>query len=143
MTGCLFDFVLVPVGGTDLLNSLDSVCFHVIVPFFSMADFLVCNTVYKIRIKDILLSLIYPVCYLGMIMILSYSGVRWKDSLTGQPAAAPYPFLDYNTNTWFSKGDYIGVFYWIIILIIAFLGIGFAYKLFQYIIKRKHIHIFR
>ncbi len=143
MTGCLFDFILVPVGGTDLLNSLDSVSFHVIVPFFSMADFLVCNTVYKIRIKDILLSLIYPICYLAFIMTLSYSGVRWVDTMTQGVAYAPYPFLDYHANTWFGKGEYIGVFYWVIILLAAFLALGFAYRLCQYVIKRKHIHIFR
>lgn len=143
MTGCLFDFVLVPVGGTDLLNSIDSVCFHVIVPFFSMVDFLVCNTVYKIRIKDILASLLYPICYLGMIMAMSYSGIRWEDTLTGGVAYAPYPFLDYHANTWFHQGQYIGVFYWVIILIAAFLALGFLYRLLQYIIKKKHIHIFR
>ena len=139
ITGCLFDFVLAPVGGMDLLASLDSVCFHVIVPFFSIIDFLVCNITYKIRWKDVFLSLVYPILYLIMIMILSYNGVRWDDGTT----FAPYPFLDYNASTWFSKGEYLGVFYWIIILIIVFFLVASFYKLFQYLVNKKHLHIFR
>lgn len=139
MTGCLFDFVLVPVGGIELLNSYTSVSFHVIIPFLSMVDFILTNTVYKIRVLDILLSLVYPIVYLAMIMAMSYSGIRWDDGTT----AAPYPFLDYRECTWFSKGAYIGVFYWIWILLAVFLLLGFFYRFLQYKAKGKHWHLFR
>ena len=139
MTGCLFDFVLVPVGGIALLDSYTSVSFHVIIPFLSMIDFILTNTVYKIRILDIFLSLAYPILYLGMIMAMSYSGIRWDNGTT----AAPYPFLDYLENTWVGKGTYIGVFYWIWILLAIFLAFGFCYRFLQYRTKRKHYHLFR
>ena len=140
ITGFLFDFILVPVGGISLLSSLDSVCFHVIVPFFSVVDFLLTNTVYKIRLKDLFLSLIYPVVYLIYVMILSYCfGVRWDKGVN----YAPYPFLDYHANTWFGKGEYFGVFYWIIILVAIFFAVAYLFKLFQYIVKKKHLHLFR
>lgn len=145
MTGCLFDFVLVPVGGIRLLDEYTSVGFHVIVPFLSMVDFILTNTVYKIRILDILLSLVYPICYLGMIVALSYSGVRWIDSTTGNVAGAPYPFLDYLENGWLDldKGPYMGVFYWIWILLAVFLLLGFFYRFLQYVAKGRHYHLFR
>lgn len=140
ITGFLFDFIMTPVAGIELLATLDSVCFHVIVPFFSVIDFLVTNTVYKIRIKDLFISLIYPLCYFAYVMILSYVfNVRWDDGAS----YAPYPFLDYHANTWFGKGDYIGVFYWIIILIAIFFAVAYLFKLFQCIVKKKHIHLFR
>lgn len=139
ITGCLFDFVLAPIGGMELLNSMDSIAFHVVVPLFSIVDFLLCNITYKIRWRDVLLSLLYPSLYLVMIMILSYNGVRWDNGST----YAPYPFLDYHANTWFSKGEYIGVFYWVIILIAVFFLVALSYKFFQYLVKKKHLHIFR
>lgn len=139
MTGCLFDFVLVPVGGIALLESYTSVSFHVIIPFLSIIDFILTNTVYRIRIVDILLSLAYPILYLVMILVMSYSGIRWDDNTT----AAPYPFLDYLENTWFGKGTYIGVFYWIVILLAIFLVLGFFYRFLQKKAKGRHFHLFR
>lgn len=140
ITGFLFDFIMTPVAGISLLSSLDSVCFHVIVPFFSLIDFLVTNTVYKIRLKDLFLSLVYPLCYFAYVMTLSYGfNVRWDDGVS----YAPYPFLDYHANTWFGKGDYIGVFYWFIILVAIFFAVAYLFKLFQYVVKKKHLHIFR
>lgn len=136
ITGVVFNLLLVPAGGLDLLHSFQSVCFHIIVPVLSIIDFIIFNTTFKIRVSDIMLSIIYPLVYFGYVMILSYSGVRWSNG-----AYAPYPFIDYHENTWFGMGERtFGVFYWLIIIIAIYIGLGFLFKLFQYLIKKKHLH---
>lgn len=66
-------------------------------------------------------------------MILSTANVRFVDG-----AKVPYFFLDYEKYGWFEIGDgNIGVFYWVIIILIIVYLIGISINFLHQFIQKK------
>lgn len=136
ITGFIYCCILVPVGGIELFDTYTEISFHLIVPVLAIIDFVVNNEYFKITVKDIFLSTLFPILYFIYVMILSYSGFTWLGFYTPL-VNAPYPFLDYKENTWFGYGKQtFGVFYWINILVVIYIAVGLIYKLVQYYVKK-------
>lgn len=129
LTFLVFLLILAPTmpGGiiqAYLINDAGSLCVHFITPLLAIIDFLIFDYDYKSKDIHILYSIIPPICYVILIIVLSKLGMRWGTM------SAPYNFLNYRAETgWFGYNPAIrsweslgiGVFYMIIILIIIFL----------------------
>lgn len=118
LTFVVFSLLLMPyiimMGQSSYLLSVSNFFAHNLVPILAIADWLLFDYEYKTTNKTFLLGTIMPLYYLAFALICSAMGVTFGES--GQ--IAPYFFLDYQANGWFSIGDgKFGVVYWIIILV--------------------------
>ncbi|MEG1527561.1 MAG: hypothetical protein RR248_02445 [Clostridia bacterium] len=122
---CLLMPSLINAGMADYLIRPANLCCHNLVPILALVDFLVFDHVYISKKFSFLQGVILPLIYLPFILICSVSGIDF-----GNGAIVPYFFLDYVTNGWFKIGDgKLGVFYWIIILVIIVIGLAYLLML--------------
>ena len=96
---------------------------HYITPILAIIDFALFDTAWKNRWINSFYAAIMPFYYLIFALICSFSGVIFSSG-----EKVPYFFLNYDKLTWFqftSKGP--GVFWWIIILTVFDIGMGFGF----------------
>lgn len=135
LTGIVFCFVLAPTMGLAAWN-LANILTHVIVPIASVADFLVVSKIFNIKKKDSLYVVIPPLLY-AIYAEIGYV-LNWKFTKT---LNYPYFFLN-----WGSKAGafgisnelpFIGVVWWILILLIFLILVALLYLKIANIIKKK------
>lgn len=116
ITFLVFFFMLAPAMSLNYLLGFSNLSVHVMVPIFSICSFYFCD--YKIKFKKFtfLYSLIYPFIYFIFIILCTLKGVKFGPTQD----FVPYFFLNYEKYGWFSFSNGLGVFYWVIILLIAF-----------------------
>lgn len=126
LTGVVYCFLLVPTMTEDPW-CISSILTHVIVPLFAVIDFFVYDVVFSYKYKHSLWTLIPPLYY------LVFAGIGYIINLDfGLGVNYPYFFLDWGAPVGFfgiSKDlpHYIGMFYWLILLLGIVLGFGNLY----------------
>ena len=136
LTGAVFTFVLAPTMGAEAWNGAN-ILTHVIVPISAIADFFVVGINTEYRKIDILYVTIPPLLY------AIYAGIGyacdWKFSKT---ANYPYFFLNWGSEAgafgFSSKLPFIGVVWWILLLLGVLIGIGFLYVFITKKLREKY-----
>ena len=137
LTGAVFTVVLAPTMGADAWN-MANLLTHVIVPVSAIADFFVTGINTKYRKIDILYVVIPPLLY------AVYAGIGyacdWKFSKT---ANYPYFFLNWGSKAgafgFSSELPFIGVVWWILLLLGLLIGVGFLYVFIAKKLREKFI----
>ncbi len=137
LTGVVFSFVLAPTMGSAAWVFYN-VLTHVVVPLCAVIDFFVVsiNTVY--RKIDVLFVMIPPLLY------AIYAGIGyvagWKFTKTDN---YPYFFLNWGSEAgafgFSSKLPFMGVIWWIILLLGFIVGVGFLYIFIAKKLRNKFI----
>ena len=134
ITFLVFFTMLAPLLGVDYLLSFNNFSLHAIVPILAIVDFFIFNTDIELSIPKSLLGTAMPIYYVIFVYIGVPLGFEYMEGLK-----FPYFFLNYEKNGWFNiSKDGIGVFYWIIILMIGIIGLCLLFYLFMRI-RKKHI----
>jgi len=121
LTFLVFSLLLIPLVPPGYLTSKSNIFLHNLAPLLALADFLLCDTAYRSTRRHTWLGLILPGAYLIEALALSFAGVRFSGKLV------PYFFLDYQELGWLRiSAEGIGVVYWVLLLNLALLGIGFG-----------------
>lgn len=119
------------------LSSINNIALHYLVPIIAIVDFVIFD--YKLETKKLsfLFACIPPLYYLAFAEIISVTrviesnGEQWF----------PYFFLDYVTYGWFNiSSNGIGVFYWIIIIILFICGMGIGYIKIKNMRRHRLLH---
>lgn len=107
-----FSLLLLPRMSRDYLTSPDNLLVHFIVPLLACADFVLTSGPPHGARRSLLQGLLLPALYFLFSIALSLSGVRFAGG------SAPYFFLDFQANGWFSAGGgKLGVFWWFFLLL--------------------------
>ena len=106
-------FFFIPTFITMVLNISDplviaSYIFSSVLSFIAFTlDFVINDYSFTTRRYHIYLLFIIPIIYIGIIVILSFGfNIYWPLYLSGnilKDSCAPYPFLNYEINTWFNN----------------------------------------
>ncbi|MCH5156823.1 MAG: Pr6Pr family membrane protein [Clostridiales bacterium] len=134
LTGVVYCSMLAPFLG-DQAYSLSNTLLHVIVPIASVADFLVYDSV-QYRKWECVTATIPPFYYLGFAGV-GYA-LNWQ-FLDGHNY--PYFFLDWGSPAgafgFASESPYMGVFYYVLILLAFVIGVGALYIFLAKLLYRK------
>ena len=141
LTGLVFCFVLAPTMGVEAWG-IANVLTHVIVPVMSIVDFFVVGINSNYKKTDVFYVIIPPLLY------AIYAGIgyalNWKFTPTTN---YPYFFLNWGSKAkafgFSSELPFIGVVYWIILLLLFIIAIGFLYLYVIRLIDRIRIPIFK
>ena len=128
LTGMVYCFLLAPTAGEEFDTwSIHNVLTHIVVPLFSIIDLFVEKYNLKIKNKNVFLVILPPLYYFIISLICYFNNVEF---IEGQNY--PYFFLNHSSPAkvfGFSNVPiYMGSFYWIVILLIFILSMGFLYK---------------
>lgn len=138
LTGVVFCVMLAPLLGKDAY-ALNNTLTHVVVPAVAVADFFVSAYPAKFKKWHCLLVTVPPFYYLGFAGI-GYA-LNWD---FGNGVNYPYFFLNWGNPAGvvgFSKEfPYIGVLYYILILLVFVVGVGALYMWIASVIRRKTTH---
>ena len=138
LTFIVFGIILTPILVVDNLSkvvlSYSSIVMHQIIPIVAILDFLLDDENQLLKYRYAPITLAFPLYYFVFTLIVSKLGVTYPSYENGQTVEAkfPYFFLDYEDNTWFkiipsnNIDDFkIGVFYWLVIILIILISISF------------------
>ena len=129
ITFLVFAFMLAPTLQKDYLFSFRNYSLHFIVPILAILDFFIFNDDIKLTKLNCLWGTAMPIYYVIFFLINIPLGTRY---LYGD--CAPYFFLNYEKLTWFSITDNgLGVFYWILILTVAIIGLCYLFYLLMWL----------
>ena len=137
LTGAVYCFVLAPTAN-NVAWSIQNVLTHVIVPISAIADFFVVCNVIKYRKKDIIYVIIPPLLY-AVYASIGYA-LNWN---FGLGTNYPYFFLNWGSKAgafgFSNKLPYIGVMWWILLLLGSLIGVGYLYNYINNKIRNKLI----
>ena len=134
ITFLVFFTLLAPLMGISYLLSFNNFSLHAIVPILAMVDFFLFDTDIKITPLKSLTGCIMPLYYVAFVYIGVPLGFQYAENLK-----FPYFFLNYEKYTWFNiTKEGLGVFYWIIILMICICGLCLLFYLFMRL-RQKHM----
>ena len=136
LTGLVFTFMLAPTLGSQAWN-LANILTHVIVPVSAVFDFFVVGISMIFKKKDVIYVIIPPLLY------AIYAGIGYKlDWKFTTEYNYPYFFLNWGSKAgafgFSSELPYIGVMYWIILLLLLLIGLGFLYLKIINVFKKKY-----
>lgn len=107
-----FSLLLLPLMDKAYLLSPDNLLVHNLVPLLACLDYALFAQAPPFGKRGIFLGLALPLLYLVFAIILIEGGTRFHGG------SAPYFFMDYKQNGWFSAGDgKLGAFWWMLILL--------------------------
>lgn len=130
ITFIVFVTLLAPLVGINYFFSYSNFSLHIIVPILAIFDFFMFDTNIKVKRISFLAGIIMPVYYFFFFLIGRATGFTY---LNGD--IAPYFFLNYEKNGWFTiSSNGLGVFYWVIILLAFAAGLSL---LFLFLIKLR------
>ena len=139
ITGLVFCSVLAPTmesGAWKMTNVLT----HVVVPLSAIIDFFVVGIYTKYRRIDILYVVIPPILYL-IYACIGYVA-DWKFTNTTN---YPYFFLNWGSKAgafgFSSKLPYIGVVWWILLLLGLVIGLGYLYLFIINKLRKKYVEL--
>ena len=148
LTGIVYCFVLLPVAlssdpsSGEMMLAPQQLMLHVIVPVLSVADLLFFTrpTTYKFLTKDIFLSVIPPLYYLGFSRV-GYV-LNWD---FGEGNNYPYFFLNYASPAGFfgftgNPPYFMGVFWWILAILAFILIISKIYTLIINTASKRYVN---
>ena len=134
LTGVVYCVLLAPLLGAAAYSPA-SVLTHVVVPAASVLDFAVYDYPAGYKKRECLLATIPPFYYLGF-SSLGYA-LNWEFS-TG--VNYPYFFLNWGSPAgafgFSEESPYIGVFYYVLIMVAFVVGVGALYILLARLIKK-------
>ena len=122
ITFLVFFVILAPTVSTSYLFSFKNFSVHAIVPVLAITDFFLFDKDIKLTKVNCLLGCAMPLYYLAFVFIGVPLGFNYGGRLY-----VPYFFLDYKKYGWFSLENGIGVFYWIMILLVAITAMCYIY----------------
>ncbi len=135
LTGVVFCFVLAPTLGRYAWNA-QNVLTHVVVPAAAILDFFVAGPYGSIPKRDVFLVTLPPLAY-GIYAGIGYVA-GWEFS---QGVRYPYFFLNWGSPAGafgFTRGlPFMGCAWWILVLLLFLIAVGFAYLLILGRIKRR------
>ena len=136
LTGVVFCTMLAPTLG-NMAYTFDSVLLHVVTPVLSVADFFVYDTQATYRKWECLTVTVPPFYYLGFAGI-GYA-LNWDFGYGG--LNYPYFFLNWGSPAgafgFSAEAPYIGVVYYVLILLVFVIGIGALYVWLAKVLNRK------
>lgn len=125
ITFIVFGIILTPVlikeGLPEVVSSYSSIVMHQIIPLVAIADWILDAPDKKISFGYAPLALTFPLYYYIFTLIVPLFNIKFKSYENGQTIMSnfPYFFLDYEKNGWVRfDGEYMGVVYWLIIIIL-------------------------
>ena len=117
LTFIVFNFLLAPTRDTYLNFKVNSITFHVILPIMFILDWVLFYERGKVKWYLPLLSTIFPLIYVTFVYIRA-----WFLGFNPEtPYIYPYFFLNLDTQ------GVVGVIKWVLILLIAFIVIGYIF----------------
>ncbi|MFA5342299.1 MAG: hypothetical protein WC332_11045 [Clostridia bacterium] len=127
LTYIVFAVLLSPLMELSYLSSLSNILLHTVTAVLAVADFIVDDFKYTIKPRMLAFS--------GLIMPLLYSVFFFIYYEVMNQMPVPYFFMDFKKYGWFTIGnDGIGVIYWMSILCIVLMLIGYIILL----LKKKN-----
>lgn len=123
LTFLVFWALLMPtmLSTPQYLYSASNLTTHTFVPIFALLDWFLYSREYKSKNIEAFWGVAMPLYYLIFSLSCSFGGIKF-----GGDAIVPYFFLDYVENTWFEIGNgKIGVFYWILIILVLVIALSF------------------
>lgn len=134
LTGAVFCVMLAPLYGDDAY-SLSNILTHVIVPIASVLDFLIYDYPAAYRKTECLLVTIPPLYYLG------FAGIGYIQNWDfGGGVNYPYFFLNWGDPIglfgFSNQFPFIGILYYILILVVFVIGTGMLYIWLAALIKK-------
>lgn len=139
VTFLVFFVLLSPLQKPEYLLSMTNLTVHGIVPIFAIVDFFIFDKEVKFNKVIPLIGTSMPLYYLFFVFICIAEGVRFGGNLK-----VPYFFLDYEKLTWFNiTSDGIGVFYWILILLVFVIGLSYLYAFLNNLFHKKKFISFK
>ncbi|MBE7088559.1 MAG: hypothetical protein E7370_03450 [Clostridiales bacterium] len=140
ITAIVFCALLAPFAEEDYNAwSFANLLTHIFAPAFAISDFFLDDYPLHMRGLKPLYSTIPPLIYFVFSIILGALGVDF-----GRGVTYPYFFLDFNTPAGFfgfvpaEPRPYIGAFYWILVLLILVLLLGWAFAVLKSKTAKKH-----
>lgn len=135
LTGLVFGFVLAPTLGSQAWN-IQNTLTHLVVPVAAVIDFFVTSSVNEIRKRNVVLVTIPPILY------AIYAGIGY---VKGWQFAAgynyPYFFLNWGSKAgafgFTNELPFMGTAWWILLLLILLIGVGFVYLKIADIMRKK------
>lgn len=106
-----FSLLLLPRMSGDYLLSADNILVHNLVPLLAALDFVLFMRPRAHLAQKAWQGLLLPLAYSVFVLALGLLGVRFLGR------TAPYFFLEYDTNGWFTAGSgKLGVIWWVLII---------------------------
>lgn len=135
LTGVVYCTMLAPFIENDAFN-LSNTLLHVIVPIAAVADFFLYDYACEYKKWDCLLATLPPFYYLG------FAGIGYALNWTFLDGNNyPYFFLNWGSPAgafgFANESPYIGVFYYILILLVFVIGIGLLFTGLAGVIRKK------
>ncbi len=136
LTGLVFCFVLAPTLGKEAWN-LANILTHVIVPICAIVDFFIIGLDSNYKKRDVLFVIIPPLLY------AIYAGIGYANNWQfSKDANYPYFFLNWGSKAgafgFANELPFMGVMYWIILLLLLLIGLGFLYLKILKILNKKY-----
>jgi hypothetical protein len=133
ITFIVFFILLVPDLGWAVVELPGSMPTHFWAPIAAIIDYIFFEREHRVHKNTLFYTVIPPLIYFIVTIILSLNGVTY---LGNEPV--PYFFLNFYEFGWFRiENGEIGVFYWVVIIAILILGIGYGLlKLNQWVRER-------
>jgi hypothetical protein len=135
LTGVVFGLVLAPTLGADAWNVQNTLT-HLVVPVASVADFFVISPANSIRKRNVVLVTIPPILY------AIYAGIGYvKGWQFASGYNYPYFFLNWGSKAgafgFANELPFMGTAWWILLLLIFLIAVGYGYLALADIIRRK------
>lgn len=122
LTLIVFWTLLTSMVPPSYLYSVSNLTLHTLVPILVLLDYIFFTDNFKPKKRMIAITWSFPLFYFAFAMILSLFEVQFSSG-----THVPYFFLDYEKYGWFKiSSDAIGVFYWVVIILILVYAIGFG-----------------
>ncbi len=134
LTGVVFCFVLAPTMGINAWN-IQNILTHIIVPILSIVDFFLLAGEINIRKTSIIYVIIPPILYAIYAGIGYIKGWEFSEGIN-----YPYFFLNWGSSAgafgFTNELPYIGSAWWILLLLIFLIAIGYFYLVLVDLIKK-------
>lgn len=135
LTGVVFGFVLAPTLGADAWN-IQNTLTHLVVPVVSVIDFFVTSSVRRIEKRNVFFVVIPPLLY------AVYAGIGYVNEWEFIDGVHyPYFFLNWGSAAgafgFTDELPFLGSAWWILILLIFLIAVGYAYLVVADLINKK------
>jgi hypothetical protein len=135
LTGVVFGFVLAPTLGANAWNFQNTLT-HLIVPIAAVADFFATSSVTSVKKSNALYVIIPPILY------AIYAGIGYVNNWQfAEGINYPYFFLNWGSKAgafgFTNELPFMGSAWWILLLLIFLVIIGYAYLAIADLIRKK------
>lgn len=132
VTLLVFWTMLTSIVETAYLFTVSNLTLHTLVPLLTLFDEIVLDRGYIPSKKQIFFCTVPPLAYFAFAMILA----KLSPTPAFGPSKYPYWFLDVDKFGWFGFENGLGVFYWVLIVAMLVLGLGFNIRLLKLAVNK-------